>query len=106
MQFGDSLPILDFGTGFVPEHMGLGQYHSCFVSTNGSVVCFGENDRGQVQVLIVSLAFHCSRISCFLCIISSVTEMLNNEEFAVHLLKISIVYRQLNSGQNSVSHKL
>ena len=48
-QFGDNLPALDFGTDFVPEMMSLGYYHSCFVSTNGSLMCFGSNEQGQVQ---------------------------------------------------------
>ena len=48
-QFGDNLPALDFGTHFVPKMMGLGYVHSCFVSTNGSLVCFGWNNYGQVQ---------------------------------------------------------
>ena len=33
--------------------MALGAYHSCFVSTNGSVVCFGWNQYGQVRVYCV-----------------------------------------------------
>ena len=47
-QFGDDLPALEFGNGFVPEMMGMGEFHSCFVSTNGSMVCFGRNNYGQV----------------------------------------------------------
>ena len=50
-QFGDNLPALDFGTDFVPEMMGLGYVHSCFVSTNGSLKCFGYNFYGQVVSL-------------------------------------------------------
>ena len=33
--------------------MALGEYHSCFVSSNGSMVCFGENEYGQVRVYCV-----------------------------------------------------
>ena len=34
---------IDFGTDFVPKMMGLGGYHSCFVSTNGTMKCIGLN---------------------------------------------------------------
>ena len=34
--------------------MALGWAHSCFVSTNGSVVCFGRNEYGQVRVYCVA----------------------------------------------------
>ena len=37
--------------------MALGEYHSCFVSTNGSVVCFGRNHYGQVRVYCVAVYF-------------------------------------------------
>ena len=37
--------------------MALGAYHSCFVSTNGSVVCFGWNQYGQVRVHCVVVHF-------------------------------------------------
>ena len=47
-QFGDDLPALDFSDGFNPKLMALGGYHSCFVSTNGSMICFGDNQYGQV----------------------------------------------------------
>ena len=47
-QFGDALPTLTFGTGFVPQSMGLGCCHSCFVSMNATMVCFGLNSKGQV----------------------------------------------------------
>ena len=49
-QFGDALPALEFESGFVPEMMGMGASHSCFVSTNASMVCFGRNDYGQVRI--------------------------------------------------------
>ena len=47
-DFGGALPTLEFGNGFVPEFMGMGGYHSCFVSTDWSMICFGWNSRGQV----------------------------------------------------------
>ena len=48
-QFGDDLQPLDFGIRFIPELMDVGGKHSCFASTNGSMVCFGSNGIGQVQ---------------------------------------------------------
>ena len=56
-QFGDDLPTLDFADGFIPEMMALGEYHSCFVSGNGSVVCFGRNQYGQVRAYCVAVHF-------------------------------------------------
>ena len=47
-EFGDSLTTLDFGTDLIPEIMQFGNRHSCFVSTIGSMVCFGKNNYGQV----------------------------------------------------------
>ena len=47
-QFGVALLSLEFGNGFVPEFMGMGEYHSCFVSTDWSMICFGRNNYGQV----------------------------------------------------------
>ena len=47
-QFGDDLPTLKFAFDFVPQLMGLGRYHSCFVSTNGFMVCTGNNAFGQL----------------------------------------------------------
>ena len=37
--------------------MALGGAHSCFVSINGSVVCFGWNEYGQVRVYCVAVHF-------------------------------------------------
>ena len=54
-QFGDALPTLDFGSEFVPDFMGMGYYYSCFVSTNWSMICFGNNWDGQVFLSSTSL---------------------------------------------------
>ena len=51
-QFGDNLPTLEFPPDFVPQFMGLGGRHSCFVSTNGFMVCTGANGNGQVTLLL------------------------------------------------------
>ena len=56
-QFGDNLTALDFADGFIPDMMALGWDHSCFASTNGSVVCFGRNNNGQVRHYCVALYF-------------------------------------------------
>ena len=50
-QFGDSLASLDFGPAFIPEIMQFGLQYSCFVSTIGSMVCFGKNNYGQVYLI-------------------------------------------------------
>ena len=47
-QFGDNLPILEFPSDFVPQFMGLGGAHSCFVSMNASLICIGNNEFGQL----------------------------------------------------------
>ena len=49
-QTGDALPALIFATDFVPDFMGMGSDHSCFVSTNWSMICFGYNYYGQVYL--------------------------------------------------------
>ena len=85
-QFGDALPTLEFGNGFVPEFMGMGGLHSCFVSTDWSMICFGWNDFGQVQVLHFIISFELFGISCSLCCISSVTEIARIEEVAMRPL--------------------
>merc|ERR1712217_389468 len=47
-EFGDDLPVIQFPTGFEPKMMGLGQDHTCVVSQNNSMICFGRNDVGQL----------------------------------------------------------
>ena len=49
-QFGDALPTVTFPTDFVPKMMGMGGYHSCFVSTAGGLLCFGRNYEGQLGI--------------------------------------------------------
>jgi len=43
-NFGNDV---DLGTGFVVDDGGVGRYHSCFLSTNHSVKCFGSCGYGQ-----------------------------------------------------------
>ena len=66
-ETGDALPTLDFGSEFVPEFMGLGEVHSCFVSTEWSMVCFGMNEEGQVQVLYFIVCLERFEFWCSLC---------------------------------------
>merc|ERR1719334_197832 len=58
-QFGDDLPVLEFPSEFLPQQMGMGSHHSCFLDfdfveesddINGTVgiLCFGRNDYGQL----------------------------------------------------------
>ena len=51
---------------FIPDIIGLGGFHSCFVSTNGSMICFGINGYGQVPVLLLFLRFEisCHSVDC------------------------------------------
>jgi len=45
---GDALPSVDLGTGFVPTALGLGGAHSCALSTQGFLKCWGDNRAGQL----------------------------------------------------------
>ena len=47
-QFANGLIPLIFGDHFIPKTMGMGTYHSCVISTNGSMICFGLNRYGQL----------------------------------------------------------
>ena len=42
---------IDFGTDFVPKMMGLGYDHSCFLSTNGTMKCIGDNEYVLLSIL-------------------------------------------------------
>ena len=39
---------VDFGDGFVVDAVSLGYYHSCALSTNHDVSCWGRNNYGQL----------------------------------------------------------
>ena len=45
----------------------MGGYHSCFVSSNASMVCFGYNSHGQVHVLrVLVCSVYVGILCCFL----------------------------------------
>jgi alpha-tubulin suppressor-like RCC1 family protein len=52
---GDVLPrttpsaALAFAADFVPDRLVLGDAHSCAISTDGAVACWGSNHRGQLD---------------------------------------------------------
>ena len=39
---------VDLGTGVIIESGSLGQYHSCFLSTDHQIKCFGSNNYGEL----------------------------------------------------------
>ncbi|CAM9484513.1 unnamed protein product, partial [Ectocarpus fasciculatus] len=45
---GDSLPAVNLGTGATVVAMSAGSDHTCAVLTDGSVKCFGRNNKGQL----------------------------------------------------------
>ena len=45
----------------------MGDSHSCFVSSNASMVCFGRNNYGQVHVPV----FVCVPYGLVICFVSS-----------------------------------
>ena len=54
-QIGDGTKILrttpttvDLGLDVVPTQVALGEYHSCIISNNGSLKCWGNNYYGQL----------------------------------------------------------
>lgn len=50
MQMGDRLPYVDLGAGFPAKELALGAHHTCALSTNGSVKCWGSNGFGQLGI--------------------------------------------------------
>jgi len=47
-EMGDSLPVMDLGNGFEIKAMSMGHDHSCAVSTDGQLKCWGWNNKGQL----------------------------------------------------------
>ena len=47
-EMGGSLPFLDLGSGFTPITLFLGTSHSCAVSSEKALKCWGWNDQGQL----------------------------------------------------------
>lgn len=49
-QLGDALPCTDLGPDFPAKALALGAHHSCALSTNGAVKCWGLNASGQLGI--------------------------------------------------------
>ena len=47
-EIGDNLPVAELGAGFVPQQVSTYSRHTCAVSTEGQMKCFGANERGQL----------------------------------------------------------
>eukprot|EP01083_Nonionella_stella_P244902 851933_1 len=47
-ELGDSLPEIELGSTFIPTHIAAGFSHTCALSTNHTVKCFGRNSYGQL----------------------------------------------------------
>jgi len=47
-EMGDNLPIINFPAGFVPMQMALGYKHTCILSESAQVLCFGQNQYGEL----------------------------------------------------------
>ena len=47
-DMGDNLAAVDLGAGFTPVSLSLGYAHSCAMSNQGAVKCWGENQEGQL----------------------------------------------------------
>jgi len=47
-EMGNSLNVVDLGTGFVVRDVAAYNYHTCALSTNGELKCFGNNQYGSL----------------------------------------------------------
>ena len=47
-EMGDNLLILDLGSGFLVDSISAGSEHTCALSTDHSIKCFGRNQEGQL----------------------------------------------------------
>ena len=47
-EMGDSLPLVSLGTNRTAKSIGVGSEHTCALLDNGSVKCWGRNNRGQL----------------------------------------------------------
>lgn len=50
LHLGDRLPYTDLGPNFAAKALALGAHHSCALSTNGGVKCWGQNGSGQLGI--------------------------------------------------------
>lgn len=46
-DMGEGLALVDLGTNRTASRIGSGQHHSCAVLEDGSLKCWGKNDRGM-----------------------------------------------------------
>jgi len=47
-EMGDSLPLVDLGTGNTAIAISAGRYHTCVILQDNTVKCWGRNQRGQL----------------------------------------------------------
>ena len=47
-EMGDNLKIIDLGSEFYVDHLSCGWAHTCALSINHSIKCFGANSAGQL----------------------------------------------------------
>ncbi len=47
-EMGDILPMVNLGTNFLVKQIALGYYHTCVLSTNSTVKCWGDSTYGQL----------------------------------------------------------
>ena len=47
-EMGDDLPYVDLGSGFTVSQIACGNWHTCALSTNHTVKCWGANSGGRL----------------------------------------------------------
>eukprot|EP01083_Nonionella_stella_P224553 799212_1 len=47
-EMGDKLLVIDFGSDFIPTQLTTGAYHSCAISTENRVKCWGSGSYGKM----------------------------------------------------------
>eukprot|EP01084_Bolivina_argentea_P255595 429969_1 len=47
-EMGNYLNVIDLGTNFIPIQIEAGSYHTCALSINDTVKCWGDNSHGQL----------------------------------------------------------
>ena len=47
-EIGDALNIINLGSNFSIDHLSCGSAHTCVLSTNNTIKCFGWNEYGQL----------------------------------------------------------
>lgn len=46
-DMGEDLALVNLGTGRTATRIGCGQHHTCAVLDDGSLKCWGKNDKGM-----------------------------------------------------------